>query len=217
MSLRIALLASGRGSNVEAILRAILDQHLPIQPVCVLSNVEDAPVLDVAKDFQVPALSVPHRGLSRESHEAQVITALDKFKPDYVVLAGYMRLLTPQFLAHFKESLYYRILNIHPSLLPAFAGADGYQEAFDYGVKVAGVTVHFVDEKMDHGPILLQETFERRDDDTVETFKARGLAVEHKLYPKALNLLAQKRVRFVKNPQTSRVYVEIAPHVPASV
>lgn len=217
MPLRIALLASGRGSNVEAILQAIGDQDLPITPVCVLSNIEGAGVLSVADRFQVPSVVVPHQGLSREAHEAEVLKILDTFAPDYVVLAGYMRLLTPIFLNHYKACDHYKILNIHPSLLPAFAGAHGYQDAFDYGAKVSGVTVHFVDEHMDNGPILLQESFPRLEEDTLETFQARGLALEHQIYPKALHILAQNRVRFHQNPKTNRVTVEICPHVATPV
>ncbi len=214
MSLKIALLASGRGSNVRAILDAIENGTLDAQVQCLIANVEGAPVLEIGQQAGLPTVCIPHKGLSREDHEARMLSELSRHEIDYVVLAGYMRLMTPSFLAPFKTDTHYRIVNIHPSLLPAFPGTQAYDDAFHYGVKVSGVTVHFVDEAMDNGPILLQRTFERRDDDTLETFKARGLALEHQLYPEALQLLAQNVLRFHTPPGASRSYIEVPSHVP---
>jgi len=190
MPLQLAILASGRGTNAKAILEAIQRGDLDAEVVCLISNKADASALQIASDFGIPAISVPHEGLSREAHEAKLLKALQPFKIDYLVLAGYMRLMTPQFLKSFTN----RVINIHPSLLPAFAGTHGYEDAYHYGVKVSGVTVHFVDEGMDTGPIIAQETFPRLESDTLETFKARGLALEHALYPKVLQSLVRNHV-----------------------
>lgn len=213
MSLKIALFASGRGSNVQAILDAIQSGALEAQVQCVVCNVEDAPVIGLARRAGVPAQVIPHTGLSREDHEAQILEALAEFEIDYLVLAGYMRLFTPGFLNKFKQEGHYRVVNIHPSLLPAFPGSKGYEDAFHYGVKLSGVTVHFVDDAMDNGPILLQEAFPRLDNDALEDFKARGLALEHQLYPKALQLLAENQVTFRYNPSSKRSYIEVKSHV----
>jgi phosphoribosylglycinamide formyltransferase 1 len=214
MSLKIALLASGTGSNVQAILEAIQNGSLDAQVQCVIANIENAAVLAKGEQADLPTYYIPHQGLSREQHEAALLDILNPLEIDYIVLAGYMRLMTPLFLNAYREKEHYRILNIHPSLLPAFQGARAYEEAYEYGVKQSGVTVHFIDEGLDQGPILLQESFPRYDDDTLETFKSRGLAVEHRLYPTALQLLAENRAIFRYNKSARRYYVEIKTHVP---
>lgn len=197
MPLNIAVLASGRGSNLEAILEAIAAGKLDVTVKLVLVNVANAGAIEVAKRFGVPHALVANAGLPRKEHEVKVIEELKKHELDFVVLAGYMRVLSPQFLAEFKDKEgFFRVINIHPSLLPSFPGIRGYEEAYEYGVKVAGVTVHLVDERVDHGPILAQASFNREADDTLETFKARGLRIEHDLYPQVLQDISTKGVSF---------------------
>ncbi len=214
MSLKIALFASGRGSNVQAILKAIETGTLDVSPQCLIANMEDAPVLDLGRAANLPTYCIPHKNLSREQHEADVLKALASHNIDYIVLAGYMRMLTPGFLKNYAAVDHYRIVNIHPSMLPAFPGTHAYEDAFNQGVKTSGVTVHFVDEIMDNGPILIQESFPRHDDDTLETFKARGLALEHRLYPQALQYLAENRVSFRYDADIDRCFVELKTHAP---
>lgn len=209
MPLNIALLASGRGSNAKALMEAIDAGRLDAQVQCLISNMPEAPVLEIARQANIHTDTVPHQGLSRDTHERNLLKVLSRYEIDYIVLAGYMRLITPVFLQAFQGDGHYRVVNIHPSLLPAFPGTQGYEDAYHYGVKVSGVTVHFVDEQMDHGPILLQESFPRLETDTLEEFKQRGLALEHQLYPKALQLLAEKKVHFLYNPVSKRSYIEV--------
>ncbi len=214
MSLKIAILASGRGSNAKAILDAIEVGALDATVQCLISNVDEAPVLEIGKNAGLQTLVIPHKGLSRETHEAKLLAHLANFEIDYLVLAGYMRIMTPGFIKQFQGENHYRIINIHPSLLPAFLGTSGYEDAYHYGVKLSGVTVHFVDEGTDTGPILMQATFPRHDKDSLADFKARGLAVEHELYPKALQCLAENRVFFRYDSESSRTYVEVKTHAP---
>ncbi|HIA50716.1 MAG TPA: phosphoribosylglycinamide formyltransferase [Candidatus Melainabacteria bacterium] len=199
MSINIAVLASGRGSNLEAILEAIAQGKLDAKVKLVLVNVPGAGAIEIASKYGVATAVVPNAGLNRKEHEEKVIAELKKHDLDFIVLAGYMRVLSSGFLANFKDERgFFKVINIHPSLLPAFPGIRGYEEAFEYGVKVAGVTVHLVDEKVDHGPILAQATFNRAEDDTIESFKARGLRIEHELYPQVLQNIAKDGVTFFK-------------------
>lgn len=186
---KIALLASGRGSNVRAILSAIRDGRLRALPVCVLTNREDAAVIQIAREFDVPVEVVPHQDLSREAHDARVLDALSPYQPEWLVMAGYMRLVTPTLLKPFVGPLGYQVVNIHPSLLPAFPGVDAYRQAYEYGVKTTGVTVHLVDEQMDHGPILHQASFMVTPEMTLADVEATGLALEHQIYPEVLSAL----------------------------
>jgi phosphoribosylglycinamide formyltransferase 1 len=195
MPINLAFMASGRGSNLQAILSAIKAGQVDAKPLLVISNDAKAAALDVAREFSVEAKAIPSAGISRSEHEARVHEELALYRIDYLILAGYMRILTKEFLRPFKDPRgFYRIINIHPSLLPAFPGKNAYEDAFNYGVKLSGITIHFVDEEVDHGPILAQESFPRLDDDTLESFKKRGLSVEHKLYPAVLQMLAQGRI-----------------------
>jgi len=197
MSINIAVLASGRGSNLEAILEAISHDRLDAVVKLVLVNVPGAGAIDIATKYGVPAAVVANAGLTRKEHEEKVVAELKKHDLDFIVLAGYMRVLSSNLLSHFRDSRgFFKVINIHPSLLPAFPGIRGYEEAFEYGVKVAGVTVHLVDEKVDHGPILAQAIFERQPDDTLESFKARGLKIEHELYPQVLQSIAKGGISF---------------------
>src|SRR6185312_9965163 len=169
---RLGILLSGRGSNFLAIAKAIRDQHLfGAKIAVVLSNREDAPGLASARELGLPAFSIPSAGRKRAAHDAEMIARLHQHKVELVCLAGYMRIISPAFVEAFPN----RILNIHPSLLPAFPGLDAQQQAFEYGVKVAGCTVHFVDEAVDHGVIVLQKTVPVLDEDTVETLSAKIL------------------------------------------
>ncbi len=200
MPIKIAVLVSGRGSNLEAILAAIEKKELEAEIAVVLSNNPDSYALKIAKKHNIPTASVDHRGISRKEHEKQVLQKLKKFAPDYLVLAGYMRILSGDFLTHFKDDNgLYRVINIHPSLLPAFPGKSAYEDAFNYGVKISGITVHLVDEQVDHGPILAQGVFERKNGDTLETFQARGLELEHKLFPQVLAQLANSSLAAMTN------------------
>lgn len=199
MSINIAVLASGRGSNLEAILDAIAAGKLDAKVQLVLVNVPGAGAIEIANKHGVQTAVVPNAGLSRKEHEEKVVAELKKHNLDFVVLAGYMRVLSSAFLANFKDARgFFKVINIHPSLLPAFPGIRGYEEAFEYGVKIAGVTVHLVDEKVDHGPILAQATFSREADDTIESFKARGLKIEHELFPQVLQNIAKDGVTYFK-------------------
>jgi phosphoribosylglycinamide formyltransferase 1 len=195
MPIRIAVLVSGRGSNLEAILQAVKDGRLQAQVEIVISNNPQALALPLARKYGVHALCIDSQGISRSEHERRVLSELSWHKIDYVVLAGYMRILTPAFLQPFKDPQgFYRVINIHPSLLPAFPGADAYTAAFNAGVSESGISVHLVDEHVDSGPILAQEKFPRFQDDTLEAFKARGLEVEHRLYPATLQRISREGI-----------------------
>ena len=190
--MRLAVLLSGRGSNFLSIHQAIADGILPAQIACVISNRADAPGIARATELGYLALTIEHKAFgSRAEHEAAVLRVLEDANPDFIALAGYMRLLSETFVARWRH----RILNIHPSLLPAFPGVDAQAQALRYGVKVSGCTVHFVDEHLDAGPILVQRAVEVRDKDSAETLAARILVEEHKAYVEALVKLATRRHR----------------------
>lgn len=192
---RLGILLSGRGSNFLAIHRAIVDGRIADAEIAVvLSNKPDAPGLDAARSLGLKALAIPQEGKgpeARAAHDAKMITALTDHAVDLVCLAGYMRIITPAFVAAFPN----RILNVHPSLLPAFPGLDAQHQAFNYGAKVAGCTVHFVDEAVDHGVIVLQKTVPVLDEDTAETLSARILDQEHIAYPEAITRVLSGRYR----------------------
>lgn len=180
---RLGILLSGRGSNFLAIANAIREHRLiGVEIAVVLSNIEDAPGLAAAHALNLPAFAIPSASRKRAEHDAEIIARLHQHRVDLVCLAGYMRIISPSFIAAFPN----RILNVHPSLLPAFPGLDAQRQAFDYGAKVAGCTVHFVDEAVDHGVIILQKTVPVHDDDTAETLSARILEQEHIAYPEAI-------------------------------
>jgi phosphoribosylglycinamide formyltransferase 1 len=183
---RLGVLLSGRGSNFLALHDATLRGELPAEIVLVASNVAAAPGLARARERGLPAVAVPHRDEpDRASHEAKLIAALRGAEADWVCLAGYMRLLSPAFVAAFPR----RILNIHPSLLPAFPGIDAQARALEHGVKVTGCTVHLVDDGLDSGPIVVQRTVPVLEGDTPATLGARILEQEHVAYPEALRSL----------------------------
>ena len=197
MSLNIAVFVSGRGSNLEAIFKAIKEGQLDAQVKAVVSNEPDVRALEIARQYGIEPIVIPSLRLSRQQHEMRIEESLSGLGIDYVVLAGYMRILSPTFLKNFHDSRgFNRVINIHPSLLPAFPGANAYEDAYNYGVKTSGITVHLVDDKVDHGPILAQEPFSRLPEDSLDDFKARGLAVEHKLYPSVIQKLSEGKIEF---------------------
>jgi len=179
----LAILLSGRGSNFLAIADAIDAGKIPEARIAVvISNLADAPGLDAARARGLTALAIEARGRKRVEHDEEIVAALQAHRVDLVCLAGYMRLLSPGFVQAFPH----RILNIHPSLLPAFPGLDAQQQAFDYGVQVTGCTVHFVDEQLDHGPIILQRSVPVLPTDDAHSLAARILEQEHLAYPEAI-------------------------------
>jgi phosphoribosylglycinamide formyltransferase 1 len=189
---RIGILISGRGSNMLALIRAIADGRIPSAEVSiVISNVADAAGLERAREQGVEAIAFDHRGKTREEHDRAIAGALRAREVDLVCLAGYMRLLSPWFTREFEG----RILNIHPSLLPAFPGLNAQRQAIEYGVKFSGCTVHMVDEQLDHGPIVKQAVVPVLPGDTVETLSARILAEEHRIYPEAVAVALSGRFR----------------------
>ena len=185
MTKRVGVLISGRGSNLQALLDAAAAGRLGGAVAVVISNVASAPGLERAARAGVPARVIDHRGVAREEHDRAMREALRAHDVELVCLAGYMRLLSPGFV----RDLAGRVLNVHPSLLPAFPGRDAVRQALAHGVKVTGATVHFVDEGLDSGPIVLQEAVPVADDDTEESLAARVLAAEHRLYPAAVRLV----------------------------
>jgi len=180
----LGILLSGRGSNFLAIAESIRAGRISNARIAiVISNRPEAPGLAAARDLGLEKLAIPSKGKSREDHDREVVAALKQHKVDLVCLAGYMRLLSPWFVQQFPR----RILNIHPSLLPAFPGLEAQEQAFAYGVKVSGCTVHFVDEELDHGPIILQKAVPVLDSDDEHTLAARILEQEHIAYTEAIN------------------------------
>jgi phosphoribosylglycinamide formyltransferase-1 len=182
---RLGILISGRGSNFEAIADSIGAGALDAEIAVVISNRPEARGLEIARTRGLTAVSIPSKGIDREVYDRMLIEELDRHAVDLVCLAGFMRLLSAAFIRHFPA----RILNIHPSLLPAFPGLDAQHQALEHGVKVTGCTVHFVDEDLDAGPIVVQATVAVRDDDTVDTLSARILEEEHRIYPEAIRLV----------------------------
>jgi phosphoribosylglycinamide formyltransferase 1 len=187
---KLGILLSGRGSNFEAIADAIVSGRLMAEIAVVISNRADAPGLESARRRGLNAILIPSKGRVREEHDAQVVAALKQTQVDLVCLAGYMRLLSADFVRAFPN----RIVNIHPSLLPAFPGMDAQKQALEYGVKVTGCTVHFVDEHLDHGPIILQKTVPVLDGDDVHTLAARILEQEHVAYSEGIGLVLSGEV-----------------------
>jgi phosphoribosylglycinamide formyltransferase-1 len=184
----IAILLSGRGSNFIAIADSIDAGRIPGARIAiVISNRADVPGIETARKRGLRALVIPSKGRAREDHDREVVAALKEQNVDLICLAGYMRLLSPWFVQQFPE----RILNIHPSLLPAFPGLEAQEQAFAYGVKVSGCTVHFVDEELDHGAIIVQKTVPVLDSDDEHTLAGRILEQEHVAYTEAINIVLQ--------------------------
>jgi phosphoribosylglycinamide formyltransferase-1 len=184
----IGILLSGRGSNFEAIAKNVAEGKIPDARIAiVISNRADTAGIATAKGLGLETLVVPSKGREREDHDREVVAALQHHKVDLICLAGYMRLLSPWFVKQFPH----KILNIHPSLLPAFPGLEAQQQAFAYGVKVTGCTVHFVDEELDHGAIIVQKSIPVLDSDDEHTLAARILEQEHIAYSEAVDIVLE--------------------------
>jgi phosphoribosylglycinamide formyltransferase 1 len=188
---RLGVLLSGRGSNFEAIARNIAEGRLNAEIALVISNRPEAPGLDRARELGIPAVTIPSKSIEREAYDRLLVTELRKHDVDLIVLAGYMRLLSGLFIREFPG----RIVNIHPSLLPAFPGLDAQHQALEHGVKYTGCTVHFVDENLDAGPIVMQAVVPVFDEDTVNVLSSRILAEEHRIYSEALTIVLSGHYR----------------------
>ena len=192
MTKRIGVLLSGRGSNFEALADGISAGRIPNAEIAiVVSNREGAPGIDRARTRGLATRVIPSKGLEREPYDRLVVTALREAHVELICLAGYMRLLSPFFVAAFPQ----RILNIHPSLLPSFPGLESQKQALEYGVKFAGCTVHFVDENLDAGPIVLQAVVPVEDDDTEDSLSARILREEHRIYCEAVKIVLEEKFK----------------------
>jgi phosphoribosylglycinamide formyltransferase 1 len=190
----LGILLSGRGSNFVAIADSVDAGRIPdAQIAVVVSNVSDAPGIKIARERGLNALVIPSKGRPRAEHEREVAAALKQYHIDLICLAGYMRLLSPWLVKQFPQ----RILNIHPSLLPAFPGLEAQEQAFAYGVKISGCTVHFVDEELDHGPIIVQKAVQVLDSDDEHMVATRILEQEHIAYTEAINIVLQGKVEIV--------------------
>ena len=199
---KIGVLVSGRGSNLQALMDAQRSGDLGGEIVAVISNVESAPALERARTAGIPALFRDPRGLGRDAFDAELATILRERGVDLVCLAGYLRILSDPFLRAFAG----RVVNVHPSLLPAFPGLDAQRQALEHGVKVSGATVHLVDHGLDSGPIVLQEAVPVAEADTPETLASRILQAEHRIYPRAVRILLEGRYRI----EGRRVILEAA-------
>jgi len=192
MKKRIGVLVSGRGSNSEALAESVAAGQIPNAEISiVISNREGAPGIEKARARGIEARVIPSKGLEREAYDRLVVAALREKKVDLVCLAGYMRLISPYFVGEFRN----RILNIHPSLLPAFPGLEAQRQALEHGAKFSGCTVHFVDENLDAGPIILQAVVPIEDRDTPETLAERILREEHRIYAEAVRIVLEGRYR----------------------
>jgi len=192
MTKRIGVLLSGRGSNFEALADGISAGRIPNAEIAiVVSNREGAPGIDRARTRGLATRVIPSKGLEREPYDRLVVTALREAHVELICLAGYMRLLSPFFVAAFPQ----RILNIHPSLLPSFPGLESQKQALEYGVKFAGCTVHFVDENLDAGPIVLQAVVPVEDNDSEDSLSARILKEEHRIYSEAVKIVLEGKFK----------------------
>jgi phosphoribosylglycinamide formyltransferase-1 len=188
---KLGILLSGRGSNFEAIARNVQAGKVPAEIAVVISNKEEAPGLAKAREMGLATRFIPSKGKEREAFDREVVAVLREFQVDVVCLAGFMRILSPYFIREFPR----RILNIHPALLPAFAGMEAQKQALEHGVKFTGCTVHIVDEGVDTGPIVCQAVVPVLDEDTPETLAARILKEEHRIYSEAVCLLVEDKIR----------------------
>ena len=197
--INLGILISGRGSNMEYILKAIKKEKIPVNPAIVISNKTGVRGLKIAQKFGVKTEVMESQGIKGASweYDKKIVDVLEKYgvtpKNGLVCLAGFMRIISPEFVRHFK----WRVMNIHPAILPSFPGLHSQKQALDHGVKYSGCTVHFADEGVDTGPIIIQAVVNVKDSDTEETLSKRILAKEHKIYPEAVNLFAQGRIKIV--------------------
>ena len=194
---RIGVLASGGGTNLQCVIDACERGEIDADVAVVISNVPEAFALERAKKHRIDAYAFPHKGVTREQHEADIIECLEQHSVDLVLLAGYLRILTPVFIDKYKG----RLMNTHPALLPSFGGSGMHglkvhKAVLDYGCKVSGCTIHFVTLDVDGGPIILQKSVQVLEEDTPETLQERVLKEEHKLYPRAVQLFAAGKLRY---------------------
>jgi len=190
--MNIAVFASGRGTNLAAIIKAVNKGTIKASLSLVLSDNKGAYALKRAKRAKIKTAFIdPKQFSSREDYDTEVIKVLEAENIDLIVLAGFMRIISPVLIRRFPN----RILNIHPALLPSFKGAHGIKDAFDYGLKITGVTVHFVDEEMDSGPIILQQAVKIKDEDNLETLEAKIHKIEHRIYPEAISLFVEGKLK----------------------
>jgi phosphoribosylglycinamide formyltransferase-1 len=188
---KIGVISSGRGENLRYILKAERSGYLPASVRMVLTDQPDAGALSIAREFKVPCHYIDPKGLDREDYDRQLIEKLDSKEVELVVLTGFMRILSPAFVRHYRD----RILNIHPALLPSFRGMDAFQQALDHGVLWTGITIHIVDEDVDHGPIVFQQPVPVKENDTRESLKARIQRAEYRAYPRAIKMFIEGRPR----------------------
>ncbi|RMW39050.1 MAG: phosphoribosylglycinamide formyltransferase [Nitrosopumilus sp.] len=197
--LNLGILISGRGSNMESILKSIKKKKIPINPAVVISNKPDAKGLKIAQKLGVNIEVVESKGFkgSRAEYDKQIISVLTKYgvtpRNGLVCLAGFMRIISPEFVKKYKN----RIINIHPALLPSFPGLDAQKQALEYGAKFSGCTVHFVDAGMDTGPVIIQSVVKVKENDTEKSLSKRILKEEHRIYPEAVNLFARKKIKVI--------------------
>lgn len=204
--LKVAVLISGRGTNMAALARATIDPDYPAEIVLVLSNRPHVAGLDIAMDNNIPVRVIDHKEYEdRETHEEAVSQALREARADMICLAGYMRLLSDRFLGQWRG----QIINIHPSLLPAFRGVDTHERALERGVRIHGCTVHFVTSEMDEGPIIAQAAVPVLPNDDAEALSARVLEMEHRLYPHALALIANQKIRWSGDDAVANIDVSV--------
>jgi phosphoribosylglycinamide formyltransferase-1 len=190
---QVGVISSGRGENLRYILLAERSGYLPTQVRVVLTDQPEAGALSIAREFGIPCFYIDPSGQSRKVYDSKLIENLESFGVDLVVLTGFMKILSPAFVKHYKN----RILNIHPALLPSFRGKDAFGQALDYGVKWTGTTIHIVDEDVDHGPIIYQRPVPVRKEDTYESLKARIQRAEYKAYPKAIKMFIEGEPKVV--------------------
>ncbi|MDL2268084.1 phosphoribosylglycinamide formyltransferase, partial [Desulfovibrio sp. OttesenSCG-928-G15] len=191
MTIQLAALASGEGTNIAAIIKSIESGRLEARMCLVLSNRPDAPVLDKARERGIPVWAKDHReAADKAQYDLEMVEAIKQAGADTIALAGYMRILSPEFIRAFPN----RILNIHPAILPSFRGKTGAKDTIEYGARIAGATVHFVDEAVDHGPVIIQAAVPVGPNDTADSLMPRIHALEHRIYPQALQWFARNRL-----------------------
>ncbi|OUR97335.1 phosphoribosylglycinamide formyltransferase [Halobacteriovorax marinus] len=196
--IKIALFASGRGSNAINIAKYIRANCANLEIKCLVCNVQDAGVIDYIKEFDIPVVVIPSKGMDRLAHEELVLESIKSYEVDWILLAGYMRVLSESFLSKFSNTIISKIVNIHPSLLPLYPGTSAYEQAYENQDLYSGITIHLVDAGVDTGPIILQRKFPRMDSDSFDQFKRRGLSTEHELYREFLNYLNKGEQRITQ-------------------
>lgn len=205
----IVVFASGRGSNFESICKAI-DQKILSAKICALIvNVNDCGAMQIAKKYNVPIIIIESKEQSRDEHEKKIMNVLHNIQFDWIVLAGYMRIFSSDFINNYQVNSISKIVNIHPSLLPSFKGVNGYKQAFTYGSKITGCTIHFVDKECDNGTIIAQSAFEINDSMNIEAVESKGIQIENECYPKCLQKLFHKQWKIIKisNQRNKLVFI----------